>query len=66
MPCPSHSPWLCHSNYIWRREKLWTTSICSLLQPPVTSYLFGPDILLGTLFSILSSFWIVFLHAENA
>jgi hypothetical protein len=21
MPCPSHSPWLDHSNYIWR--KLW-------------------------------------------
>jgi hypothetical protein len=19
MPCPSHSPWLDHSNYTWRR-----------------------------------------------
>jgi hypothetical protein len=30
--------------------KLWRTSLCSFLQPPVTS-LFGPNILLSTLFS---------------
>jgi hypothetical protein len=30
--------------------KLWSSSLCSFLQPPVTSYLFGPNIL-NTLFS---------------
>jgi hypothetical protein len=24
MPCPSHPPWLYHSNFTWRRVKLWT------------------------------------------
>jgi hypothetical protein len=31
--------------------KLWNSSLCNLLQPPVTSSLLGPNILLGTLFS---------------
>jgi hypothetical protein len=31
--------------------KLWGSSLCSFLQPPVTSSLFGPNILLNTLFS---------------
>jgi hypothetical protein len=31
--------------------KLWTCSLYRFLQPPVTSTLFGPDILLSTLFS---------------
>jgi hypothetical protein len=31
--------------------KLWRSSLCSFLQPPVTSSLFGPNILLNTLFS---------------
>jgi hypothetical protein len=43
MPCPSHSPWL--------EYKLWNSSLCSFLQPPVTSSLFGPNILVNTLFS---------------
>ncbi|PNF17661.1 hypothetical protein B7P43_G07332 [Cryptotermes secundus] len=30
--------------------KLWSSSLCSFLQPPVTSSLFGPNILLNTLF----------------
>jgi hypothetical protein len=30
--------------------KLWSSSLCSFLQPPVTSSLFGPNILLSTLF----------------
>jgi hypothetical protein len=30
--------------------KLWS-SLCSFLQPPVTSSVFGPNILLRTLFS---------------
>jgi hypothetical protein len=35
--------------------KLWSSSLCSFLQPPVTSSLFGPNILLSTLFlNILS------------
>jgi hypothetical protein len=31
--------------------KLWSSSLCSFLQSPVTSSLFGPNILLNTLFS---------------
>jgi hypothetical protein len=31
--------------------KLWSSSLCSLLQPPATSSLLGPNILLSTLFS---------------
>jgi hypothetical protein len=30
---------------------LWSSLLCSFLQPPVTSSLFGPNILLSTLFS---------------
>jgi hypothetical protein len=40
--------------------KLWSSSFCSFLQPPVTSSPFGPNILLSTLFwntvSLCSSF----------
>jgi hypothetical protein len=37
---------------ILREEyKLWSSSLCSFLQPPVTSSLFGPNILHNTLFS---------------
>jgi hypothetical protein len=31
--------------------KLWSSSLCSFLQPPVTSRLYGPNILLSTLFA---------------
>jgi hypothetical protein len=31
--------------------KLWSSPLCGFLQPPVTSSLFGPNILLSTLFS---------------
>jgi hypothetical protein len=31
--------------------KAWSSSLCSFLQPPVISSLFGPNILLSTLFS---------------
>jgi hypothetical protein len=34
--------------------KLWISSLCSFLQPPITSSLFGPDIFLSTL-SLCSS-----------
>jgi hypothetical protein len=37
---------------ILREEyKLWSSSLCSFLQPPVTSSLFSPNILFSTLFS---------------
>jgi hypothetical protein len=36
-------------------NKLWCSSLCSFLQPPVTSSLFGPNILLSTLFSNILS-----------
>jgi hypothetical protein len=49
MPCQFHPPWLDHFNYTWRR-KLWSSSLCSFLQPPVTSSLLGPNILVSTLF----------------
>jgi hypothetical protein len=34
--------------------KLWSSSLCSLLQPPATSSLLGTNIILSTLFSTLS------------
>jgi hypothetical protein len=34
-----------------KEYKLWSSSLCSFLQPPVTSSLHGPNILLSTLFS---------------
>jgi hypothetical protein len=34
-----------------KEYKLWSSSLCSFLQSPVTSSLFGPNILLSTLFS---------------
>jgi hypothetical protein len=46
MPFRPHSPWLNHSNYTWRRVQLWSSSLCSFLQAPVTTSLFGPNILL--------------------
>jgi hypothetical protein len=44
MSCPSHPPCLDHSNYTWRRQKFWSSSLCNFLQPPVTSSLVGPNI----------------------
>jgi hypothetical protein len=29
---------------LWEKYKLWSSSLCSLLQPPVTLSLFGPNI----------------------
>jgi hypothetical protein len=43
MPCPSHPPWL--------EYNLWSSSLCSFLQPPVISFLFCPHILLSILLS---------------
>jgi hypothetical protein len=43
----------CHTHLILldlfgEQYKLWSSSLCSFLQPPVTSSLFGPNILLIT------------------
>jgi Ca2+/Na+ antiporter len=51
MPCPSHPPWLYHLIMLGEGYKLWSSSLCSFLHPHVTSSLFGPNILLNTLFS---------------
>jgi hypothetical protein len=51
MPCPSHPPWLDNSNYTWRRVQVMKLLIMQFSQPPVTSSLFGPNIVLNTLFS---------------
>jgi hypothetical protein len=55
MSCPSHPPWLYHSSYTGKEYKLWSSSSCSLLQPPVTSSLFSPNILSTLLSSTLQS-----------
>jgi hypothetical protein len=44
MPLRFHPPWFDHLNNIWGRLQLWSFSLCSLLQPPVTSSLLGPKI----------------------
>jgi hypothetical protein len=43
MSCPSHPPWLDHSNYTWKKYKLWSSSLCSFLQLLVPSSLFRPN-----------------------
>jgi hypothetical protein len=48
MPCPSHPRWLDNSNYTWRIIQAMKLVI---MQPPITSSLFGPNIFLSTLFS---------------
>jgi hypothetical protein len=45
--CPAHLL----LDLIWRRYELCSSSLYSFLQPLVTSSLFGPNILLNTLFS---------------
>jgi hypothetical protein len=49
----THPPLFDHPNSrLFNEEyKLWCYSLCNCLQPPVTSYLVGPNILLSTLFS---------------
>jgi hypothetical protein len=40
-----------HPNYMCWKYKVWNYSLCSFLHPPDISSLFGPNILLSTLFS---------------
>jgi hypothetical protein len=56
MARPSHPSWLDYSHYTWRRVQVTKLLIMqfsptSCLRPPVSSSLFGPNILLNTLFS---------------
>jgi hypothetical protein len=51
VPCPYHPPWIDHYNFFCEKYKFWWSSLCSFLQSPVTSFLFGPNIILSTLFS---------------
>jgi hypothetical protein len=54
MPCSSYPPWIfiILILLILREEyKLWSSWVCSFLQPPVTLSLLGHNILLSTLFS---------------
>jgi hypothetical protein len=37
MPCPSYSLWFDYPNNIWSEYKSQNSSLCSLLQSPVTS-----------------------------
>jgi hypothetical protein len=51
MPCPSHPPWLDHSDYIWWRVQLMKLLIMQF--SPISHHftLFSPHNLLSTLFS---------------
>jgi hypothetical protein len=44
--------------------KLWSSSLCNFLHSPVTSSLFGPNILLSTLFSNTLSLCSSNLHRQ--
>jgi hypothetical protein len=48
---PPHPPRLHYSNYTWRRVQIMKLFIMQFFHPPVTSSLFGPNILLRSLFS---------------
>jgi hypothetical protein len=50
MSSPPHPPRLYNSNYTCQQHKSCGSLLCSFLNPPVTPSLFGPNILLNTLF----------------
>jgi len=60
MPCPSHVPWSGTLIVFSKEYKSCSSSLCTLLHPPVTSSLFCPIIFLCSLFqntlSLCSSF----------
>jgi hypothetical protein len=51
VPCPSHPPWLHHSNYVWRGVQVMKLLIMQFPLISFTSSLLGSNILLSTLFS---------------
>jgi hypothetical protein len=51
MLCPSHAPWLDHSNYTWQEYKLWSSSLYNFPQSPLISSFSSSNILLSSLFS---------------
>jgi hypothetical protein len=64
MPRPSHYPRLDHSDDTWWRVQEYNSSLRSFLHSPVTSSLFGPNILFSTLFSNTPSLCF-FLHIKT-
>jgi hypothetical protein len=44
LPCLFHRPWFDHCDYIWRRVKLWSSSLCYFIPPPIFSSIFGRNI----------------------
>jgi hypothetical protein len=50
MPRPPHSSWLDLPNNIWGWVQIWSSSLWNFLLSLVTPSLFGPNILLRTLF----------------
>jgi hypothetical protein len=45
--------------------KLWSSTLCSLLQPPATSSLFGPNILLSTPHLFHPLVWDIKFHTHT-
>jgi hypothetical protein len=44
MPCPSHTPSVYHSGNIWRGVHITKLLAMQFLEPPVTTFLFGPTV----------------------
>jgi hypothetical protein len=55
MPCPSHPPWVDHSNYTWQGIQVTKFLTMQFFQSPVISSPFCPNILFSTLFSNILS-----------
>jgi hypothetical protein len=50
MPCPSHAPWSGTLLIFSEEYKSCSSALCTLLQPPVTSFPFCPNTFLSSLF----------------